>query len=204
MQIEFKATKRDEQGTSASRRLRRAGRLPGVIYGGGKDAIAITMDHNDLYHALQKESFHASVLTADVDGAKETVVVRDAQWHPYKQQVLHIDFLRVDAAHEITLKVPLHFLNGETSPAVKLGGCMISHTVNEIEVKCLPGNLPEFLEVNLADLESGQSVHVSEIPLPFGVSLVAHGEGDQVIATALLTKAGTVEEGEGEGEGETA
>jgi len=200
MQIEFKATKRDEQGTSASRRLRRAGRLPGVIYGGGKDAIAITMDHNDLYHALQKESFHASVLSADVDGAKETVVVRDAQWHPYKQQVLHVDFLRVDAAHEITLKVPLHFLNGETSPAVKLGGCMISHTVNEVEVKCLPGNLPEFLSVDLAGLESGQSVHVSDIPLPFGVSLVAHGEGDQVVATALLTKGGAAEEGEGEGE----
>ncbi len=200
MQIEIKATKRDEQGTSASRRLRRAGRLPGVIYGGGKDAVAITLDHNDMYHALQKEAFHASVLSADVDGVKETVVLRDAQWHPFKQQVLHVDFQRVDAAHEITLKVPLHFLNGETSPAVKLGGCMISHTVNEVEVKCLPGNLPEFLAVDLGGLESGQSVHVSQIPLPFGVSLVLHGEGDQVIATALQTKAGGAEEAEGEGE----
>ena len=197
MQIEFKATKREEQGSSASRRLRRAGRLPGVIYGGGKDAVAISMDHNDLYHALSKEAFHSSVLTADVDGTKESVVLRDAQWHPYKQQVLHIDFLRVDATHEISLKVPLHFINGEISPAVKLGGCMISHTMNEVEVKCLPGNLPEFIEVDLTKLEAGQSIHVSEIVLPQGVSLVTHGEGDPVIATALQTKGGPAEEAEG-------
>jgi large subunit ribosomal protein L25 len=197
MQIEFKATKREEQGSSASRRLRRAGRLPGVIYGGGKDAVAISMDHNDLYHALSKEAFHSSVLTADVDGTKESVVLRDAQWHLYKQQVLHIDFLRVDATHEISLKVPLHFINGEISPAVKLGGCMISHTMNEVEVKCLPGNLPEFIEVDLTKLEAGQSIHVSELVLPQGVSLVTHGEGDPVIATALQTKGGPAEEAEG-------
>lgn len=197
MQIEFKATKREEQGSSASRRLRRAGRLPGVIYGGGKEAVAISMDHNDLFHALNREAFHSSVLTADVDGTKESVVLRDAQWHPYKQQVLHVDFLRVDATHEISLKVPLHFINGEISPAVKLGGCMISHTMNEVEVKCLPGNLPEFIEVDLAKVEPGQSVHVSEIVLPQGVSLITHGEGDPVIATALQTKAGPAEEAEG-------
>ena len=199
MQIEFKATKRDAQGTGASRRLRRAGHVPGIIYGGADDALAVTMDHNELYHLLRKEAFHASVLSIDVEGAKQTAVLRDVQWHPFKQQVLHLDFQRVAADEKMHLKVPLHFVGDELSPAVKLGGCMVSHVINEIDVQCLPKDLPEFIKVDLSALEVGQSVHVSQIELPAGVELVQHGEGDPVVATALLVK-GAAAEGEGEGE----
>ncbi|MER2554471.1 MAG: 50S ribosomal protein L25/general stress protein Ctc [Thauera sp.] len=199
MQIEFKATKRDAQGTGASRRLRRAGHVPGIIYGGADDALAVTMDHNELFHLLRKEAFHASVLSIDVEGARQTAVLRDVQWHPFKQQVLHLDFQRVAAGEKMHLKVPLHFVGDELSPAVKLGGCMVSHVINEIDVQCLPKDLPEFIKVDLSALEVGQSVHVSQIELPAGVELVQHGEGDPVVATALLVK-GAAAEGEGEGE----
>lgn len=196
MQIQFKATKRDAQGTGASRRLRRAGQLPGIIYGGAGEALPITLDHNELYHLLKKEVFHSSVLTIDVDGQKETAILRDTQWHAFKPQVLHIDFQRVAADQKMHLKVPLHFVGAEVSPAVKLGGCMISHVTNEIDVQCLPGNLPEFVEVDLSALEAGQSVHVSQLNLPAGVELVQHGEGDPVVATALKVKGAAEAEGE--------
>ncbi|AUL99225.1 50S ribosomal protein L25/general stress protein Ctc [Rhodocyclaceae bacterium] len=188
MQIEFKASLRAEQGSSASRRLRRAGQVPGIIYGGDAPATPITMDHNEMFHLLSKEAFHASVLTIDLDGTKQTVVLRDSQWHAYKPQVLHIDFQRVDAAHKIHLKVPLHFINGENSPAVKLGGGMISHVLNELDVRCLPGDLPEFIEVDLGALEADQSIHASQIKLPKGVELVTHGDGDPVVVTVLKAK----------------
>ncbi|MCK9987244.1 MAG: large subunit ribosomal protein L25 [Azoarcus sp.] len=194
MQIQFKATKRVEQGTGASRRLRRAGQIPGIIYGSG-DVETIALDHNELYHLLRKEAFHASILSVDVDGAKQAVLLRDTQWHPFRQQILHLDFQRVDASQKIHLKVPLHFANGEASPAVKLGGCMISHTITEVDVQCLPGNLPEFIEVDLASLQAGESIHVSQLPLPAGVELVAHGEGDPVVATAVTVKGAVAEEG---------
>jgi large subunit ribosomal protein L25 len=197
MQIEFKATKRDAQGTGASRRLRRAGHVPGIIYGGADDVSVITMDHNEIYHLLRKEAFHASVLSIDVDGTKQAAVLRDVQWHPFKQQVLHLDFQRVAAGEKMHLKVPLHFVGDDVSPAVKLGGCMISHVVNEVDVQCLPKDLPEFIQVDLSTLEAGQSVHVSQIALPAGVELVQHGEGDPVVATALIVK-GAAAEGEGE------
>lgn len=203
MQIEFKATKRDAQGTGASRRLRRAGQVPGIIYGGEGEALAITMDHNELYHLLRKEAFHASVLNIDVEGNKQNVILRDSQWHPFKQQVLHLDFQRVAAGEKMHMKVPLHFVGDDVSPAVKLGGCMISHVINEIDVQCLPKDLPEFVEVNLSAVESGASVHLSQIKLPAGVELAQHGEGDPVVATALLVKGATAE-GEAEGEDEQA
>jgi len=199
MQIEFKATKRDAQGTGASRRLRRAGRIPGILYGGAGETQPVSMDHNELYHLLRKEAFHASVLSIEVDGAKQNAVLRDVQWHPFKQQVLHLDFQRIAAGEKMHLKVPLHFVGADVAPAVKLGGCMISHTINELDVQCLPTDLPEFIEVDLSALEAGQSVHVSQIKLPAGVELVQHGEGDPVVATALLVK-GAAAEGEGEGE----
>lgn len=199
MQIEFKGTKRELQGSSASRRLRRAGQLPGIVYGGDKPAQPILLNHNELFHLLKKEAFHASMLTIDVDGAKESVVLRDAQWHAYKQQVMHIDFQRVDASQPIHLKVPLHFENGENCPAVKLGSCIIAHVLTELDVKCLPGNLPEFITVDLSALEVGQSIHVSELSLPEGVEAVAHGEGDAVVASAQQPR-GAVAAAEGEEE----
>lgn len=203
MTIEFKATKRVEQGTGASRRLRRAGQIPGIIYGADTGAEAIAVDHNELYHLLKKEAFHASVLSIDLEGAKQTAVLRDVQWHPFRQLVLHLDFQRVDASQKMHLKVPLHFVNADTNPAVKLGGCMISHTITELDVECLPANLPEFIEVDLKDLAAGQSVHVSQLMLPEGVTIVHHGEGDPVVATALTVKGAAAEEA-AEGEGEAA
>lgn len=198
--IEFNATKREGQGSSASRRLRRAGQLPGIIYGAGKDALPVTFDHNDLYHLLKKEAFHASVLSINVEGTKETVVLRDTQWHAYKQQVLHIDFQRVDASQKLHLKVPLHFTNGENSPAVKLGGNIIAHVMTELDVQCLPSSLPEFIEVDLGALEAGQSIHISQLKLPAGVEVAHHGEGDPVVASAQTTRGAAAAEGEGEGE----
>ena len=202
MQIEFKATKRDLQGTGASRRLRRAGQLPGIIYGADQDAVAVTLDHNELYHLMRKEAFHASVLTIDLEGSKQSVILRDAQWHPFKQQVLHVDFQRVSSTEKLHIKVPLHFVNGEASPAVKLAGQMISHVINEIDISCLPKDLPEFIEVDLASLEADQSVHVSELKLPAGVEIVHHGEGDPVVATALKTGGGAETEAADEEAGE--
>ncbi len=196
MQIEFKATKRDAQGTGASRRLRRAGQLPGIIYGADKEALPITLDHNELYHLLRKEAFHASLLDIDVDGSKELVVLRDTQWHAFKQQVLHIDFQRVVRGQKMHMKVPLHFIGDETCPAVKLGGCIISHVMTEIDIECLPKDLPEFIEVDLSTFEADQSIHVSELKMPEGVEIVHHGEGDPVVATALVVMAEPTEEEE--------
>ncbi len=201
MQIEFKASKRDVQGTGASRRLRRAGQVPGILYGGEGEALPLSLDHNELYHLLRKDVFHSSVLTLNLDGKKENVVLRATQWHAYKPQVLHLDFQRVQAGEKLHMKVPLQFINGDASPAVKLGGCMISHTMNEVDVSCLPADLPESITVDLSAMEVGQSIHVSQLVLPSGVELVGHGE-DQVVATALLVMGSAADEAEEAEEGE--
>ena len=203
MQIEFKAAKREAQGSGASRRLRRAGNVPGIIYGGNGSALPISVDHNEIYHLLQKEAFHASVLSVEVDGDKQAVVLRDTQWHAYRPLVLHMDFQRVDSAQKLHLKVPLHFINAEICPGVKLEGGIVSHVFNEVDVECLPGNLPEFIAVDLKDLAAGNSIHLSQLVLPAGVELVKHGDADPVIATVLKTKGGEGEEA-AEGEGESA
>jgi len=189
MEIEVIAAKRELQGTGASRRLRHAGKVPGIVYGGTAAPVQIELDHNALYHALRKESFHASVLTLNVDGTKESVLLRDTQWHPYKQQVLHIDFQRVDKTHKIHVKVPLHFLNEDTAPGVKTGGGKVSHVVTEIDVTCLPGNLPEFITVDMGALEIGHSIHANDLALPEGVELVAHIQHENpAVATITLPK----------------
>ena len=174
MEIEVIAYKREAQGSSASRRLRHAGKVPGIVYGGSAAPMQIELDHNALYHALRKEAFHASVLSLTVDGNKESVLLRDTQWHPYKQQVLHVDFQRVDKDHKIHVKVPLHFLNADVAPGVKTGGGKAHHIVNELDVECLPGSLPEFIAVDMGQLEVGHSIHANDLVLPAGVELVAH------------------------------
>jgi len=180
------ATARSEQGSSASRRLRRAGRVPAVVYGVGTQAASIELDHNSIYHALRKEEFHSSILDLDVAGTVEKVLLRAVQWHPYKQQVLHVDFQRVNEKQSIHVKVPLHFVNAETSPAVKVGGAIINHVMNELDINVLPADLPQFIEVDLAALELGQSIHLSELKLPKGVTLPNHGnEEDPAVVTAL-------------------
>jgi large subunit ribosomal protein L25 len=177
---------RTEQGSGASRRLRNAGQTPGIIYGGTDTPVTIALDHNALYHALKKEAFHSSILDMEIEGKVEKVLLRDFQMHAYKQIVLHADFQRVDAKQKIHVKVPLHFVNAEISPAVKLNSAVISHVMNELDVTCLPGDLPEFVEVDLANMEAGASLHLADIKLPKGVSAVLHGQENPTIATASV------------------
>jgi len=178
---------RELQGTGASRRLRKAGQTPGIIYGGAAAPALIAVDGNALWHALKKEAFHGAVLDLEIDGQTQQVLLRDFQMHAYKQLVLHVDFQRVDAAQKIHTKVALHFVNADVSPAVKLGGAIVSHVLNELEVSCLPGQLPEFITVDLSKLETGASIHVSDLTLPEGVTVVAHGQ-DQTIATSSVPR----------------
>ena len=176
--MKFVAFERSKQGTGASRRLRITGRTPGIVYGGASAPQLIEVDHNALWHALKKEAFHSSVLTMELGGAESAVLLRDVQVHPYKQQILHIDFQRVDANTKLHMKVPLHFVGDENSQAVKVEGCIANHVINEIEVLCLPGDLPEFITVDLSGLKKGVSLHLADIPMPKGVKAVTHG-GDK-------------------------
>jgi large subunit ribosomal protein L25 len=193
MTIEINATIRKTQGTGASRRLRRAGRVPGVLYGLG-DVNMIELDHNDLYHKLRSEAFHASVLTLKLEGKDQSVMLRDFVMHPFRQQVQHVDFQRVDMKKKMHIKVPLHFINADIAPGVKLGGGKISHVMNELDVTCLPKDLPQFIEVDLANLALGHSIHVADLKLPAGVELATHGThtGEAVIATVQVPR-GAVE-----------
>lgn len=197
--MKFTATARSVQGSSASRRLRRAGRVPAIVYGGTAAPLNIELDHNEIYHALRKEEFHASILQMQLEGAKdEQVLLRSVQWHAYKPQVLHVDFQRVDANQALRTKVPLHFVNAEISPAVKLSGAIISHVTTELEITCLPSALPQFIEVNLADVLAGGSIHLADIKLPMGVTYVPHGgEGNPLLAAAV-TKGGAAAADEAE------
>ncbi|MCM2289658.1 MAG: 50S ribosomal protein L25/general stress protein Ctc [Sulfuritalea sp.] len=194
MQLEFNANKRDGQGTGASRRLRRTGRVPGIIYGGNGKPQQIDIDHNELFQLLRKEAFYSSVLNANVEGAKEMCLLRDVQRHPYRPVILHVDFQRIDATHKIHQKVPLHFVNADIAPGVKLGGGMVSHVMNDVDVKCLPADLPSFIEVDLKDLDAGNSIHVSQLVLPKGVEVAHHGEGDPVVATIMMKGGSAAEE----------
>lgn len=189
MKFELNVNKRTQQGSGASRRLRRAGKVPGVVYGGAAAAVAIEVDHNELILALRKEAFHASVISLKLDGKAETVVLRDAQMHPYKALVLHADFQRVDTTHAIHQKVPLHFVNGDQAPGVKLGGGKVTVTMNEVDVTCLPQDLPAFIEVDLKDLQAGATIHVSQLVLPKGVKPVVHGSDDPVVVSIPAKKA---------------
>lgn len=202
MKFELNAQKRTLQGSGASRRLRRANKVPGIVYGGTAVPTLIEIEHNDLLLSLRKEAFHSSVLTIKIDGVAESVLLRDSQMHPYKPLVQHVDFLRVDATHAIHQRVPLHFLNAEVSPGVKLAGGNVSPAMNDIEVSCLPQDLPPFIEVDLKDMEVGQSFHLSQIVFPKGVAPTAHTDDDPVVVTISAKKAEVVEEGEGEREGE--
>jgi large subunit ribosomal protein L25 len=186
------AFERSLQGTGASRRLRIAGKTPGIVYGAEAQPQLIELDHNALWHALKKEVFHSSILDLEVAGKSQQVLLRDVQYHPFRQLVLHVDFQRVDAKKKLHTKVPLHFMNQETNPAVKLSGAVISHVLNEIEVECLPSALPEFLEVDLAKIEAGQTMHAKDIVLPKGVALVAHIEAENPVIASATIPAGAV------------
>jgi len=195
MKIEISADKRTLQGKGASRRLRRSGKVPAVIYGGDAAAQSIEMDHKDLFYNLKHEAFHASILSLSLDGKKEQVLLRDVQMHPYKQQVLHVDFQRVDKNKKIHMKVPLHFINAEISPGVKTSGGIVSHILTEVDISCLPGDLPEYISVDLAELTAGHTLHLSDLVLPKGVETVALTKGENLpVATITIPRSALSDE----------
>ena len=187
---EVNAVSRSVQGTGASRRLRRSGKVPGILYGANKGTQVIELDHKAIMLHLRHEAFHASILTMNIDGEKQNVLLRDIQMHPWKREVLHIDFQRVDAKEKIHMRVPLHFINAELAPGVKMGGGVVNHVMSELEVSCFPADLPEFVEVDVAELELGSSVHLSDLNLPGGVESVQLVRGDEaVVATVQVPRA---------------
>lgn len=203
MEITIKASKREGKGTGASRRLRRAGNVPGVIYGAGKDAVSVQLDHKDLFLQFRHEAFHASILSLDLEGKKEQVLLRDYQMHPVRNQIMHIDFQRVSATEKIHVKAPLHFINADEGPGVKLGSGIVTHILTEAEISCLAKDLPEFIEVDLGAMEVGQTVHLSEIKLPKGVEFVQLAHGNDA-AVASVTKPRGAASSEVEADAESA
>jgi large subunit ribosomal protein L25 len=188
--MKFVAFERAKQGTGASRRLRITGRTPGIVYGGAVEALQIEIDHNELWHALKKEAFHATVLDMELNGVENKVLLRDVQMHPFKQLILHIDFQRVDATTKLHMKVPLHYSGDENSPAVKTDNCVANHVVTEIEVLCLPTDLPEFIAVDLSGLKKNASLHLADITLPKGVTAVSRGGNKNPVLVSVVAVAG--------------
>ena len=186
--MKFTAYERTLQGTGASRRLRNAAKVPGIVYGAGTPTM-IELDHNALYFALKKEAFHSSILDMELAGKTQKVLLRDFQMHAWKQQVMHVDFQRVDETTRLRKKVPLHFGGEENSPAVKTDKCLISHVATELEIECLASQLPEFVDIDLSGLIKGQSLHASDLKLPAGIKAVKHGTLDPVIVSATVPKA---------------
>ena len=185
MKIEINARKREANGTGASRRLRRTENVPGIVYGGSKDAVTIELNHKELYQHLTNEKFHASILTLKLDGNPEEVLLRAFNMHPYKGHVQHIDFQRVSKDKKIHMKVPLHFVNAEISPGVKEQGGVANHVMNELDVTCLPDDLPGFIQVDMGHLTIGHSIHVKDLKLPKGVEAVLHRGENPVVATII-------------------
>jgi large subunit ribosomal protein L25 len=194
MAIEISARKREMQGTGAARRLRRLGRVPGIVYGGDQGAVNIELDHKALYQNLRNERFHASILTLELGGTKEQVLLRSVNMHPYKPQVQHVDFQRVLKDKKLHMKVPLHFVNAEKSPGVKDQGGVASHVLNELDITCFPDDLPEFIEVDLVNLAVGNSIHARDLALPKGVELALKKDENPVVATVVVPTLITEEE----------
>ena len=188
--MKFVAFERAKQGTGASRRLRITGRTPGIVYGGEGQPQLIELDHNALWHALKKEAFHATILDMELAGKESKVLLRDVQMHPYKQLVNHIDFQRVDAKTKLHMKVPLHYTKAEESQAVKFEHCVVNHVMSEIDVSCLPKDLPEFIEVDLSGLKKGVSLHLNDITLPKGVTAITRGKPNPVLVSVVVTGGG--------------
>ena len=170
-QHEIKATVRKDEGKGASRRLRRANTVPAIVYGAKADPVSIQLHHNDVYLASQHEWFYSAILSLNLDGESQKVLLRDMQRHPFKPTIMHIDFQRVSENEAIRVSVPLHFLNQEKSPAGKTSGVVVMHELNEVEISCLPRDLPEFIEVDLIDVKEGDVLHLSDLVLPAGVEI---------------------------------
>ena len=208
------AEMRENLGKGASRRLRHAGKVPAIIYGFGSEPVSVTLDHSKIIHNLEEETFYSQILEISLNGKTERVVLRDLQRHPAKALIMHMDFQRVNENEAMHVHIPLHFIGEDICPGVKLESGAVSHQTTEVEISCLPKDLIEFIEVDVSALNIGDSIHLTDLKLPEGVSLVAlsHGEGhDQTVVTVHVTKTVEVEEGapeapsndvEGEEEGE--
>ena len=185
MKIEIKANERVAKGTGASRRLRHSGVTPGILYGNNKDAKSIEINAKDLSLQFRKEVFHSSILTLDLNGQKEAVILRDYQLDPVSSNLLHIDLQRINENQKLHVKVPFHFVNEETAPGVKLEGGIISHIMTEVDIACLPKDLPQFIEVDLAELGLGESIHLSEIKIAEGIELTPLTHGNDAAVTSI-------------------
>ncbi len=190
--FEIVAETRDDLGKGASRRLRHAGKVPAVVYGSGKDPVSITVDQNEMVKHLDHEAFYSHILSLNLNGQIEQVVLKDLQRHPYKVTILHMDLLRVDQNTKLQMHIPLHYLNEEACVGVKLGGGTINHVLTELDIQCLPADLPEYIEVDVADLELGEAIHLGDLKLPEGVESVAlahGGEATQPVVTVHKMRA---------------
>lgn len=196
--MKFVAFERAKQGTGASRRLRITGRTPAIVYGGDGEPQLIELDHNALWQAIKKEAFHSTILDMELNGTPTKVLLRDLQMHPYKQLILHADFQRVVARTKLHLKVPLHYVGEEESPAVKLDHCLVNHVVTELDVSCMPSNLPEFIEVDLSNLTKGGSLHLKDVNLPKGVTPVIKGGQQNPVLVSVVVPAGEASEANAE------
>lgn len=194
MKIEINANVRELKGTGASRRLRHAGKTPGVLYGGDKEAISLEIDSKELFMQFRHEAFHASILTLNLAGKKEAVILRDFQMHPVRNNIVHIDFQRINENEKISVKVPFHFINEETAPGVKLEGGLISHIMTEIDISCLPKDLPQYIEVDMSALSIGDSIHLSEVKVPEGVELTTLSDENDPAITSISKPKVVVEE----------
>ena len=175
--FELNAEPRTDVGKGASRRLRNAGRIPGILYGSDKEPVMVSLDHDDLAHRLEYEAFFSHILTVNIGGSSENVVLKDLQRHPFKRRIIHVDFQRINEKEELTMRVPLHFLNEEKCPGVKTGGGVISHIMTDVEIACLPKDLPEYIEVDMIAMEVGDAIHLGEVVLPPGVEIVSLRHG---------------------------
>ena len=205
--FEINAEVRSDSGKGASRRLRHEGKLPAIVYGGGEDPVSLTLDQNEMLLHLQHEAFYSHLLTLKIGSKKQKAIMRDIQRHPAKDQIMHIDFLRVSATETIHMHIPLHFINEDIATGVKQQGGIISHLMSDLEVSCKANKLPEYIEVDLADLEAGHAIHMSEIKMPSGVTLAGLAHGDQAVVNIHIPRGGTdVEEAADEAgsEGEEA
>lgn len=214
-EFELVAEKREDAGKGASRRLRHAGKLPGIVYGTDKDVTMLTFTHSEVMHKLENEAFYSKILTLKIGKDSEKVVLKDLQRHPYKVQLMHIDLLRINENEALTMRVPLHFINEDIAVGVKEGGGVISHLLTELDIVCLPKDLPEYIEVDMAEVALDETVHLSHLVLPEGVQLhsLLHGGDDTLSVASIHTPKGKAEEdevtdeaseGEGEAEGEDA
>jgi large subunit ribosomal protein L25 len=193
--IMLNATKREDLGKGASRRLRRSGFVPAIAYGGKETPVSITLEQREIQKEMKSESFYSQILTVMLDGKQQQFILKNLQRHPYKPLIMHMDLERVDQGKIITVKLPIHYLNETTAKGVKIGGGVVSHNLVDIEVNCLPANLPEYIEVDLANVELDQTLHLSDIKLPEGVESTALSHDDnKAVVSIHIPKAASAED----------